>query len=407
LRELKHNEGNVMQLDELQGWIDSHQTAIEGMLRHLVEINTYTANTAGVDHGMDEMCRFADEMGFTAEVVEARHRLIKAGSGSTRPRIMLISHMDTVFPPDGDFLHYEKLDDGYVRGPGTGDIKGGLVMGLWAMKAINELLDDFDVQMIVSANEENGSPTLRDWYMNGHTGADYAIGLEPGFPQGSLSPDVPLGVVYQRRGYCAITFTVHGQSSHSGVPENGLSASEAMAQRIIRIHALNDPVRGVTANVGQVNGGISPNTIPDSMEATVSFRYWTLREGEATLQRVKDIINDRYVYNEALELWDSAELTVEGFLPPMEESERNTILVNMVLEQAERLGQNVVPIARGGGSDANFVSSSGTPTICGMGAPCEGLHTTNERIYLPMLYKRINLLASTMYALITQETGEM
>lgn len=389
-----------MQLNELQGWVDLHRDQIEAMLRNLVEINTYTANTAGVDRGMDEMCKYAAEMGFTVEVVNGRPRLIKAGNGKIRPRILLISHMDTVFPPDGDFLRYEPLEEGLVRGPGTGDIKGGLVMGLWAMKAIGELLDDYDVQMIVSADEENGSPTIRDWYTAGHVGADFAIGLEPGFPQGPLTADVPLGVVYQRRGYCAMKFTVHGRASHSGVPEDGLSASEGMAQRITRIHALSNPETGVTANVGMVNGGISPNTVPGSMDASLSFRYWTLKEGEDMLEQVKTIINDRYVHNEHLDLWDEAELSVEGFLPPMEPSERNQVLVDAVLEQAERLGHNVVAIARGGGSDANFVSGSGTPTICGMGVPCEGLHTTNETIHLPMLFERINLLAGTIYSLI-------
>jgi glutamate carboxypeptidase len=149
-----------------------------------------------------------------------------------------------------------------------------------------------------------------------------------------------------------------------------------------------------------VNGGISPNTIPGTMNATVSFRYWTLADGEATLEKVKAIISRRYIHSEQLDLWDSAQYTVDTFIPPMERSERNQILVDAVLEQAKRLGHNVVPIARGGGSDANFTSKSGTPSICGMGAPCEGLHTTSERIYLSMMFERINLLAGTLYTLI-------
>ena len=200
-----------MQLSDLQEWVDSHHDEIEGMLKHLVEINTYTTNKKGVDEGMDDMCRFAEDMGFTPEVINGRHRLIKAGNGTRKPRILLISHMDTVFPPDGDFLKYQPLDDGFVQGPGTGDIKGGLVMGLWAMRALRELRGkDFDVQMIVSADEELGSPTIREWYMGGNINADFAVGLEPGFPQGELSADVPLGVVYQRRGYCAISYTITG-----------------------------------------------------------------------------------------------------------------------------------------------------------------------------------------------------
>jgi len=259
------------------------------------------------------------------------------------------------------------------------------------------------VQMVVSADEEIGSPTIRDWYMGGNIDADFAIGLEPGFPQGPLSADVPLGVVYQRRGYCAISFEVHGRQSHSGAPENGLSAVEAMAHRVLKIHALSDPERGITTNVGTINGGISANTIPEGAKGLLSFRYWKLEDGEETLEKVKAILEDRYIYNEQHDQWDRAEYTVDSFLPPMEPSDRNQILVDTVLEQAERLGHNVVPIARGGGSDANFISGSGVPTICGMGAPAHGIHTEEERIHLPMLFNRVNLLASTLHTLIERE----
>jgi glutamate carboxypeptidase len=389
-----------MQIENLGDWVDQQKPEIENTLKTLVEINTYTTNTAGVDQGMDTLSQIATAKGMRVETINGRHLLIRVGDGKAKPRILLISHMDTVFPPDGDFLHYEDSGDGFVKGPGTGDIKGGLVMGLWAMSAIQQLCDDVDVQMIVSADEEKGSVSIRDWYLNGHIGADYAIGLEPGFPQGELSATVPLGVVYQRRGYGAIRFTVYGKDAHSGTSELGLNAAEAMAHRILKIQALNDPERGVSANVGTVNGGISANTVPGSVDGLVSFRFFEQAHGDQLLETIQNIIRDRYVYNEGLDLWDRAELTVETFNPPMEKSARNQLLIDIVLEEANRLGQNVVPIARGGGSDANFISAAGTPAICGMGAPAEGIHTAQERIYLPMLFERITLLTSTLYRLI-------
>jgi glutamate carboxypeptidase len=389
-----------MQTEDLGAWVDQQKPEIENTLKTLVEINTYTTNTAGVDQGMDTLSQIATAMGMQVETINGRHLLIRAGDGKAKPRILLISHMDTVFPPDGDFLQYEDSGDGFVQGPGTGDIKGGLVMGLWAMAAIQQLCDDVDVQMIVSADEEKGSVSIRDWYLNGHIGADYAIGLEPGFPQGELSATVPLGVVYQRRGYGAIRFTVYGKDAHSGASELGLNAAEAMAHRILKIQALNDPERGISANIGTLHGGISANTVPGSVDGLVSFRFFEQAHGDQLLETIQNIIRDRYIYNEGLDLWDHAELTVETFNPPMESSERNQLLIDIVLEEAKRLGQNVVPIARGGGSDANFISAAGTPAICGMGAPAKGIHTAQERIYLPMLFERISLLTSTLYRLI-------
>lgn len=388
-----------MELSDLQGWVNQRQPEIENALRTLVEINTYTANEAGVDQGMAVLDQMAAQLGLTIEPLNTRHRLIKSGDGTTRPRILLLSHMDTVFPPDGDFLHYEPLGDGLVRGPGTGDIKGGLLIGLYAMAALRELLEHYDVQMAVSANEETGSPTIRDWYMNGHVGADYAIGLEPGFPQGPLTATVPLGVVYQRRGYGAFSFKVTGKSTHSGTPWLGVNAIEAMAQRIVRIHALNDQERGISTTVGLVKGGISANTVSGEAEALASFRFETRADGERIKAAIEEIIQAAYVYNPDIDVSDTAEYKIEAFIPPMERSDKSQVMVDIVLEEAKRLGHNVVPIARGGGSDANFTSSAGTPSICGMGAPTDGIHTTKETIHLPMLFARVELLAATLYRL--------
>lgn len=389
-----------MHIQELEQWVDQQKHDIETALKEFVNLNTFTANHAGVTVGMDKLSTLAQNMGFIVEIVNEEHRLVKAIKGTGNPRILLISHMDTVFPPDGDFLTYQELDDGFIQGPGVGDIKGGMLMGLWAMKAISELSEHYDVQMIVSANEEIGSPTIRDWYMQGDAEADFAIGLEPGFPQGELTSTVDLGVVYQRRGYGAIRFKVETKASHSGTPELGLSATEAMAQRIIRLHQLNAWDKGISVNVGIMDGGISPNTVAGEATATVSFRYERMIDGENTKTKIEDIIQASYIRNDTLGIQDTvSEMVVEAFIPPMEQTEANMKMVAIVLDEAERLGQPVVPIARGGGSDANYVSMSGVPSICGMGAPAQGIHTTSEKIYLPMLFERINLLTSTIYRL--------
>jgi glutamate carboxypeptidase len=305
--------------------------------------------------------------------------------------------MDTVFPPASPFQKYAVLGDGFVQGPGVGDIKGGLLIGLWSMLALRELCSAFDVQMIVSADEETGSPTLRDWYLGGHIGADYAIGLEPGFPQGALTPTVDLGVVYQRRGYGAINYTVSGKSCHSGTPHLGVNAIEAAAQRIVRLHQLNDWEHGISVTCGLINGGISPNTVAGEVKGAVSWRFETLADGERTRDAIIKILTDSYEYNPDLNLRDSIDYHLDTFLPPMERTEANQGLINLVLAEAQRLKQNVVPIARGGGSDANHTSAAGTPSICGMGAPAEGIHTAEEKIYLPGLFDRIELLASVLY----------
>jgi glutamate carboxypeptidase len=392
-----------MQLSDLPQWVDSQKADIEALLKQLVEINTFTPNTEGVDQGMDVLKAAAVAMGFAVETVNERHLLIKSGNG-TVPRLLLITHMDTVHPPESDFKHYEPLEGGYVRGPGIADIKGGTVIGLWAMKAIKALCSDYDLHMIVSADEERGSPSVREWFWDRDAhGADYAIGLEPGFPQGELSPTVDLGVVYQRRGFASVRFTIHGKTAHSGASHLGLSAVEAAAHKIVKLQALNDPERGVSVNVGVINGGTAANTVAGEVSGLISFRYVTQADGDTTRQAVIDILETPSVHNEALGITDTVTYEIDTFIPPMESTPTSQKMIDIVLEEAKVLEQPVVAIARGGGSDANHVSGSGTPSICGMGAPAHGIHTEEEMIYLPMLFERVTLLARSLYRIIAEK----
>ncbi|HLA43635.1 MAG TPA: M20/M25/M40 family metallo-hydrolase [Aggregatilineales bacterium] len=390
-------------INDLNHWICEQQTAFLELLENLVNINTFTANTAGVDCGMDVVCEYVERMGFHIEVIHSKHRLIKAGNGKGK-RILLVAHMDTVHPPDGDFQVYTQQGD-FASGPGVGDIKAGLVMGLWTLLAMDQENPDYNIQMVISADEELGSPSIQDWYAEGKSGADYAICLEPGFPQGGLSPDVPIGIVKQRKGTGRVQFTIRGKAAHAGGAwEQGISAIEAMAQRIIKIHALSDLERGITTNVGIVNGGTAANTIADSCKASVDFRYLTEKDGRETLDSIYEIINTPVIQRAGLDAQDYAEdVELNVFMPPMEYRPENQILLDTVLQEAARLGQVIVPIVRGGGSDANWISGSGIPVICGMGAAAEGIHTTEERILLPLTFDRLELLIASVYRLVNQQ----
>lgn len=381
-------------------WIQSQIPAFTQALEELVNLNTFTHNTSGVDQGMAKLEALAQSMGLRVERIHGRHCLIKAGGGAGM-RVLLIAHMDTVHPPDGKFQRYEPQEDGFVRGPGIGDIKGGLLMGVWALHAMQQFQPDCDVRLIVSADEEEGSPTLKDWYLNGAGGAGCALGLEPGFPQGNLTPTATLGVVEARKGCGRIYFALRGKATHAGGAwQEGISAIEGMAQRIIKIHALTDLARGITTNVGLVKGGTAANTVADFCEAAVDFRFLTQADGEAVMQRIEQIINTPAVFNAHVSASEQVEtLDLTAYLPPLEKTPANQRLVKIVLEEAARLGQKVVPIMRGGGSDANYVSSGGVPAICGMGAPAEGIHTTHERTLLPLLFERLELLIATIYRL--------
>jgi glutamate carboxypeptidase len=150
-----------------------------------------------------------------------------------------------------------------------------------------------------------------------------------------------------------------------------------------------------------VNGGTAANTVAETCSADVDFRYLTQVDGEEILERIRQIIQKQIVYNAHLGIYEQVEnVELSVFMPPMEHTPENQRIIDVVLEEAQRLGQPMIPITRGGGSDANYTSKNGIPSICGMGAPAEGIHTTQERIHLPFLFERLDLLISTVNRLV-------
>jgi len=385
---------------QLKIWLQEQQSAFVEALAALVNQNTFSANTEGVEIGMQMVDMWAAAAGFTTQTINEKHRLVCTEKGTANNRILLVAHMDTVHPADGDFQTYEPLADGFVRGPGTGDIKGGLLMALWAMKALTEFDDNFDVQLIISAEEEIGSPTLREWYTTNAAQADYVICMEPAFPVkgDSIIVGAPTGVVQQRKGCGHVTFSVSGRASHAGGAwELGVNAVEAMAHHILNIQALSDVDRGITTNIGMVNGGTALNIVPDHCEVGVDFRFLRQTDGDETLANIKAIVRQSTVYNETVKQGSTLDtFNIKIFMPPMELTPSSQTMIDIVLEEAQKLGQPVQAINRGGGSDANWISSSGVPTICGMGAPAEAIHTTAEKIHLPTLFDRLELLIHTV-----------
>jgi glutamate carboxypeptidase len=164
--------------------------------------------------------------------------------------------------------------------------------------------------------------------------------------------------------------------------------------------ALNDTSKNISVTIGMANGGISPNTVAGEVRSTVSWRFERLADGQRIQGQIEEILERVYVVNEELGLQDSTEYVLDAFIPPMEKTDENMKVVDIVLGEAKRLGQNVVAIARGGGSDANFTSAAGTASICGMGAPADNIHTDNETIYFPGLLDRVELLTSSLYRLV-------
>ena len=297
------------------------------------------------------------------------------------PHQLLVGHMDTVWPVgtiDAMPLHRE---DGLLFGPGTADMKGGLVEIVFALRALSELELRLELTPVVFVNtdEEIGSVDSTRFIRLLARGAERAFVLESGEgAEGKLK--------IARKGLGRFKVTVHGRSAHAGTSlEQGVSAILELSHQVQRLFALNDPAHGVTVNVGAIDGGLRPNVVAPTASAIVDVRAPTA----AAARRLERAIRDLQP------VLEGATIEVDGAFvrPPMEPLPRNRALLAKARRHGNELGLSLGDAGLvGGGSDANTTSLF-TGTLDGLGPIGEGSHASDERVDVTSLPTRTALLA--------------
>lgn len=382
----------------LREWIFAQRSTILDQLTTLVNQNSYTANIEGVAKAFSMFNQLVDRHGFERETIAGKHMLVKAGSGG--PRLLLISHMDTVHPPESGFTTLKREGDEILHGPGVGDMKGGLLAAFYAMAAFKATAGSLpcEVHLVISAEEETGSETMMKWFAEQSPNYAYALGFEPGHVDNLVSYSSSSGVVIKRKGTGRGMFTLRGKAAHSGGAYSaGLSAIEAFAHKTIAIHRLANTEKGMTTNVGLVSGGTAANTIAETCSGEVDWRFDTVKDGEKLRDLIHEVLATPSVRNAAT--GDHDHLTHwqgEVLYPPMVSTEQAQKLAGVYVDAAQSQGQQIKLLARGGSSDACFTSAHGVASICGLGIPCSGIHTEDERAHLTGLLDRAAIAAVTL-----------
>jgi glutamate carboxypeptidase len=299
-----------------------------------------------------------------------------------RRPVLLLGHLDTVWPVGTLARMPWRVEDGWAFGPGVLDMKAGVVMALAAMKLVREVDAERPVVLLLSGDEETGSHHSRELIEEIAKGCRAAFVLEPAQgPEGAYKT--------ARKGVGQFRLEIAGVPSHSGVDFGaGHSAVRELAWQIEQISAMTDLERGTTLNVGVVGGGTQPNVVAGAAWAEIDLRVKTVAEAEAVARRL-----------EALRARDPrCTLRLTGGLnrPPMERTEGTAALFAQAKELAAGLGFALEEAATGGGSDGNFTSALGVPTLDGMGAIGNGAHAENESIRIDSLVSRTALLAAMM-----------
>ena len=302
-----------------------------------------------------------------------------------RPAQLLIGHSDTVWPLGTLSMMPVIVEDGHVRGPGTFDMKAGLVQGLFALEALQLLGYEPPATPVwfINSDEEIGSPESRRWVRLVARNVARTFVLEPALgPRGSLKT--------ARKGVVRFTVTVSGNAAHAGLdPTGGASAIQELSHVVHRLHDLTDLERGTTVNVGVVRGGTRPNVVAAEAEAEVDVRVLTVQDGDAVERAIRSLRPHT----------EGTTLHVHGGLevPPLERTPRNRALWNEALAAAERLGIVLDESTVGGGSDGNTTSQF-TATLDGLGPIGDGAHAPHEAVVVESMVERAALLAELLMA---------
>jgi glutamate carboxypeptidase len=293
---------------------------------------------------------------------------------------VLIGHCDTVWPEHTLRTMPLTSADGKLHGPGMYDMKAGLAQLVFALKALRALKLTPSVRPVVFINsdEEIGSPESTRHIRRLARRANRALILEPALgPEGRLKT--------ARKGVGRYTVHIRGQAAHAGLePDHGASAILELSHIIQKLFAMNDASRGITVNVGMVDGGLRPNVVAPQSTAVVDVRVLTQEDAELIENQIRAI---------AVET-PGTTIEIEGGIgrPPLERTKRNRALWESARELAQLLGIDLREGTAGGASDGNTTSLY-TPTLDGLGAVGGGAHASHEFVYLDRLAERTALLA--------------
>lgn len=383
----------MKELDQnVRDYVDAHRQEMLDLWRDLVNTESGPAQKEGVDAVNALLRREMEAAGMSTRVIpmEKVGDVLVADwdNGSKEAPVLLIGHMDTVFKPGAAEENPFRVDEnGNAHGPGVLDMKGGVVIALYAVKALQAAgYCKRPVKFVLAGDEEtlHQSSNAQQVMADEVRGGAAAFNFETGYPDD--------GIVVGRKGGSIVSFAVEGVAAHSGIaPEKGRSAVEEAAHKIISLQAMNDIPRGKLINCGMVSGGIGENTIAGACSLRCGLRFPTMEIKEELMAGCRAVADTVYVEG------TKTTMKIEMVMDPMEHTEGVQKLYELVEETARDIGYGSVhPFEVGGVSDSSIAVVAGVPTVCGMGVKGEFNHTEKEYAIVESLFSRAKLAASAM-----------
>ncbi len=355
------------------------------LLCELVEIESPSSSPDGVAAVAKRLVRALEPCGLESELlpVEGAGPLLRARSAAarSRPSVVLLGHLDTVWPIGTLERRPVRVDGDLLYGPGSYDMKGGLVVITFALLLLSERGALPPVCLLMTPLEEEDGSRYRSLLEDEMRRASAVLGFEPAGPGGSVKT--------ARKGSGTFVLRVHGRAAHAGAePEKGRSAVLELARRLLELSAPGAFGAGVLLNAGVIRGGVRPNVVPDRAEAELDVRHDTAEQGLRLEARLRGLRSED----------PAVRLEVEGGLhyPPLERTPAVIQLLERARSVAAEMGFELEETATGGASEASFAAALGRPTLDGLGPEGEGAHAEHEQVHLSSLPRRVALVAGLL-----------
>jgi len=390
-------------------WVDQQQERMLDRLQKWVSIHSGSLNRGGLARLAEELREALAVLEAPIETVElppmrmlgADGELIDTPLGRAlslvkRPeaarRVLLVIHMDTVHPADREVAP-PRLQGEKLWGPGVADAKGGLVVLLTALEALerSELADQLGWEVLINPDEELGSPGSAGLLEAAARRNDVGLVFEPTLPSGAM--------VSSRGGSGNFSVAVHGRAAHVGrAYHEGRSAVAAMAELVGRLEGVAAELSGVTVNVGRIDGGTAPNVVPELATSHFNVRYQEAGQEEAIQRRLEEVVAT-LDQREGL----SAELHGELTAPVKPLDGGTQQLLEHAMACGQQLGLSMDHSSTGGVCDGNRLAAAGLATLDTLGVRGAGIHSHEEYMLVDSLAERAKLTALLLLRLASGE----
>ncbi|MBD1582110.1 M20 family metallopeptidase [Pseudoalteromonas sp. S16_S37] len=361
-------------------------------LAALIECNSHSKNKLGVDQHGEQMIELLAPLGFSLTRYQREHigdHLLFHTPTKKGQKILLLGHLDTVFPKD-TFTEFSQ-DEQWVYGPGVCDMKGGNFVALNALRQLRAQFGPLhNIDFLLVSDEETGSDDSK--HLTAELAKNYDACLV--FEAAGENHEVVIG----RKGIATFEIEITGKAAHAGNHySEGIDANFALANMLLEMTALTNLKRGSTVNVGKIQGGIGANTISPHAHMIVEARFSSLDEQNRLLQGIENICF-------AIEI-TGVDISIKGGLQRgvMTPTKAQQLLLDDI---AQILGATLPTEQRGGVSDANVVASMGIPTLDGFGPFGDGDHTRHERALKSSFELRVEQVSKILAAWCFNENAQ-